>query len=140
MTLIFRTDAFVTFVVGKRLAYLAENYGLDPFEQGNDLYLGRASRGPRSVRRLLVRSMAWPESRCGTIGGSTTTPAGQYMGDSGRVHYRRRKPEDAWVTPHMPALLRLLDCLSTSTSMSLLESSPDKYLFKGLDHARFTTI
>ena len=33
-----------------------------------------------------------------------------FADDIGRVHYRRRKPEDAWVTPHMPALLKLLDC------------------------------
>jgi hypothetical protein len=32
-----------------------------------------------------------------------------YMDDFGGVHYRRRK-EDRWVTPHIPALLELMHC------------------------------
>jgi hypothetical protein len=62
-----------------------------------------------------------------------------YMDDLGRVHYRRRKQEDRWVTPHIPALVHLLDChiyadvCSTATIFLYLF----KYLFKGPDRARF---
>ncbi|KAJ6019739.1 hypothetical protein N7499_003178 [Penicillium canescens] len=62
-----------------------------------------------------------------------------YMDDLGRVHYRRRKQEDRWVTPHVPALVHLLDChiyadvCSTATIFLYLF----KYLFKGPDRARF---
>jgi hypothetical protein len=62
-----------------------------------------------------------------------------YMDDLGRVHYRRRKREDRWVTPHVPALVHLLDChiyadvCSTATIFLYLF----KYLFKGPDRAPF---
>ncbi|KAF3405665.1 ATP-dependent DNA helicase PIF1 [Penicillium rolfsii] len=62
-----------------------------------------------------------------------------YMDDLGRVHYRRRKQEDRWVTPHVPVLVHLLDChiyadvCSTATIFLYLF----KYLFKGPDRARF---
>ncbi|KAJ6038801.1 hypothetical protein N7460_007518 [Penicillium canescens] len=63
----------------------------------------------------------------------------RYMDDLGRVHYRRRKQEDRWVTPPVPALVHLLDChiyadvCSTATIFLYLF----KYLFKGPDRARF---
>jgi len=100
------------------------------------------------VRRLHIHSrdhLTRPGSRCNRDGRcqynypQPITPT-TYVDDLGRVHYRRRKPEDAWVTPHMPALLRLLDCHIyvdvCATSMIFLYLY--KYLFKGPDHARFT--
>jgi hypothetical protein len=57
----------------------------------------------------------------------------------GRIEYRRRKEEDAWVVPYMPCLTRLLQChinadvcFTVNIFMYLY-----KYLFKGPDHARF---
>jgi hypothetical protein len=57
----------------------------------------------------------------------------------GRVEYRRRKAEDAWVVPYMPCLTKLLQChinvdvcFTVNVFMYLY-----KYLFKGPDQARF---
>lgn len=62
-----------------------------------------------------------------------------YIDDLGRVHYRRRKEEDRWVTPHIPALVELMDChifvdvCSTALILYLF-----KYLPKGPDRTRFS--
>ncbi|KZL74754.1 atp-dependent dna helicase pif1, partial [Colletotrichum incanum] len=57
----------------------------------------------------------------------------------GRVHFRRRVEEDAWVVPCIPALILYMDsyihvdvCLSVNVFMYLF-----KYLFKGPDQTRF---
>jgi hypothetical protein len=57
----------------------------------------------------------------------------------GRVDYRRRKAEDAWVVPYMPCLTRLLEChinvdvcFTVNAFMYVY-----KYLFKGPDQTRF---
>ena len=62
-----------------------------------------------------------------------------YLDDLGRVHYRRRKEEDRWVTPYMPALLELLEChiYVDVCSTALIFLCLFKYLFKGPDRARF---
>jgi len=63
-----------------------------------------------------------------------------YMDDMGRVHYRRRKQDDHWVTSYIPTLVQLLDChvyvgvCSTATIFLYLF----KYLFKGPDCANFS--
>jgi hypothetical protein len=56
-----------------------------------------------------------------------------YMDDFGGVHYRRRK-EDRWVTPHIPALLELMHC---HIFVDVCSSDHFKYLFKGPDHTQF---
>ncbi|TVY62600.1 ATP-dependent DNA helicase pif1 [Fusarium oxysporum f. sp. cubense] len=57
----------------------------------------------------------------------------------GRIHFRRREEEDAWVVPYMPSLILYMDChinvdvcLSVNIFMYLF-----KYLFKGPDRANF---
>jgi hypothetical protein len=100
------------------------------------------------VRRLHIHSqdhLTRPGSRCNRNNRciynypQPMTPT-TYMDDLGRVHYRRRKPEDAWMTPHVPALLRLLDChiYVDVCATTLIFLYLYKYLFKGPDHARFT--
>lgn len=63
-----------------------------------------------------------------------------YVDDRGRAHYRRRKPEDAWVAQHAPALVKLLDChvYVDVCATTLVFLYLYKYLFKGPDHANFT--
>jgi hypothetical protein len=68
------------------------------------------------------------------------TPYTYMDGDRNQMHYRRRKPEDRWITSHIPALVELLDChiyadicLITTIFLYLF-----KYLFKGPDRARFS--
>jgi hypothetical protein len=63
-----------------------------------------------------------------------------YLDDLGRVHYRRRAEEDRWVTPHIPALLELLDChiYVDVCSTAIIFLYLFKYLFKGPDQAKFS--
>ena len=58
----------------------------------------------------------------------------------GRVHLRRRSPEDAWVVSYCPALTRLMEshchvdiCFTSDAFLYLY-----KYLYKGVDNAKFT--
>ena len=61
------------------------------------------------------------------------------INDFGRVQWRRRSEEDAWVVPHCPTLLRFADChfhfdvVFTTKVFSYLY----KYLFKGPDITYF---
>ncbi|PIL35223.1 hypothetical protein GSI_03013 [Ganoderma sinense ZZ0214-1] len=61
---------------------------------------------------------------------------------TGHVHYRRRKPEDAWVVPHCLPLVRKYRChmnfevASTSHIFQYLF----KYIHKGPDHAKFAVV
>lgn len=63
-----------------------------------------------------------------------------YIDDIGRVHYRRRKEEDRWVTPHIPALVELMDChiFVDVCSTAVIFLYLFKYLFKGPDRTRFS--
>ena len=63
-----------------------------------------------------------------------------YVDDFGRFHYRRRKNEDLWVTPYIPALLQLLEChiYVDLCSSALIFLYLFKYLFKGPDRTRFS--
>jgi hypothetical protein len=63
-----------------------------------------------------------------------------YIDDLGRIHYRRRREEDRWVTPHMPALIELMDChiFVDVCSTALIFLYLFKYLFKGPDRTRFS--
>jgi hypothetical protein len=67
------------------------------------------------------------------------------------MHYRRRKKEDRWVNPHIPALGELMDChifvdVCTTDSSSCICALPVhphrpvvfKYLFKMPDRTRFS--
>lgn len=62
------------------------------------------------------------------------------MDEYGRLHLRRREPEDIWVVPYCPALLQFADChfhfdvVYTAKIFSYLY----KYLYKGPDTAFFT--
>ena len=60
----------------------------------------------------------------------------------GRVQYRRRKDEDAWIVSYMPSLTRLMQChihvdvcFTVNVFMYLY-----KYLFKGPDQARYSIV
>ena len=65
-----------------------------------------------------------------------TTSVDEY----GRLHLRRRQPEDIWVVPYCPALLQFADChfhfdvVYTAKIFSYLY----KYLYKGPDTTFFT--
>ncbi|KAF7174438.1 hypothetical protein CNMCM6106_008742 [Aspergillus hiratsukae] len=102
----------------------------------------------RQVRRFHMHSqnhLARPGSRCNRNGRciysypQPITPH-THLDDLGRVHYRRRKAESCWVTPHIPALLKLLDChiYVDICSTAVIFLYLFKYLFKGPDRTRFS--
>ncbi|EAW24643.1 uncharacterized protein NFIA_101270 [Aspergillus fischeri NRRL 181] len=109
-------------------------------EQEPDLY--------RQVRRFHMHSqnhLARPGSRCNRNGRciygypQPITPH-THLDDLGRVHYRRRNADSCWVTPHIPALLKLLDChiYVDVCSTAVIFLYLFKYLFKGPDRTRFS--
>ena len=113
---------------------------LPDYNQYPDLY--------KQVRTFHLHSkdhLSRPGSRCSRNGRciyNYPLPITPYthVDDLGRLHYRRRKEEDRWVTPYIPALLQTLDChiycdICSSATIFLYLF---KYLFKGPDQAKFS--
>lgn len=101
-----------------------------------------------AINRFHIHSrghLSRPTSRCNRNGRCIygyPQPITQhtYIDDIGRVHYRRRKEEDQWVTPHIPALVEFMNChiFVDVCSTAVIFLYLFKYLFKGPDRTRFS--
>ena len=62
-----------------------------------------------------------------------------YLGNDGRVVYRRRKPEDGWVVSHIPFLVSALQCHihADICSKAGVFMYMYKYIYKGPDQCSF---
>ncbi|KAJ5370221.1 uncharacterized protein N7496_006313 [Penicillium cataractarum] len=88
--------------------------------------------------------LAVPTSRCNRYGRCIyeyPQPINHqtYMDDLSRVRYCRCNQEDRWVTPHIPALVHLIDChiYVDVCSTATIFLYPFKDPFKGLDRVCF---